>query len=93
MDPEGFASSTDTKIFSGTVLFPLRDTCDTAIGKRNYFGGKDYVNFMLLLEMDKTLKLYMTIFCSEIACDFNAYIPLRRQKRSKNAGKSPVSTL
>lgn len=92
MDPEGFASSTD-KIFSGTVLFPLRGIHDTIIGKMNYFGGKDYVNFILLLEMDKTLKLYTKVFHSEIACDFNAYIPLRKEKCSKNACNSPVSTL
>lgn len=90
MNPEGFASSTDKKIFSGTVLFPLGDTHDTIIGKRNYFGGKDYVNFMLLLEMDKTLKLHMKIFHSEIVCDFNADIPLRKEKCSKNACKSPA---
>lgn len=61
--------------------------------KKNYFGGKDYVNFMLLLEMDKTLKLYMRIFHSETACDFNAYIPLRKEKCSKNACKSAVSKI
>lgn len=80
-------------MFSGIVLFPLRDTHDTIIVKRNYFGGEDYVNFMLLLEMDKTLKLYMSIFHSETACDFNAYIPLRKQKCSKNACKSAVSKI
>lgn len=35
-------------LFSGTVLFALRNTHDAVPGKRDGFEGKDYVNFMLL---------------------------------------------
>lgn len=61
----------------------------TITGKRNYFGGKDHVNFKLLLEMDKALKFFLKIFHSEIACDSNAYIPLKERRELKKCQQLP----